>query len=329
MISPEEAPPRVGEADIYDQKVDRFLDAATIKRLSQIRPWRGIIQVGLEWFGIGAAILLCEAHWHPLLYIATLIWIGSRQGALAVLMHEATHYRLLKHRAWNDWMGEILTAWPLLLTLYAFRQNHWAHHRHVNKEEDPDWRRKQHKEEFEYPKSRFDMLLITLKYWVGFYALKQFAEVNKMAKIPAQLKYVRLAFYIALVTASVVFHFWIGLLIYWIVPLFTYFLWVIYVRGVAEHFGGIEEHDDLLQMTRHIETNFVERLFLAPHYVNVHIGHHLYPSVPFYNLNELQRLLLLNREYAQRAHVTHGYLGFIRELQSSDTKKIAQHAAAR
>lgn len=326
MIPTSEGATNAESGDLYDQKVDRFIDPTTLKALSKIRPWRGILQVALEWLGIAAGIILCEAYWHPLLYIATVIWIGSRQGALAVMMHEATHYRLLPNRKWNDWVGEIFTAWPLLITVNAYRQNHWAHHRHVNKPEDPDWQRKQNKEEFEFPKSGLHMLLITLKYWLGFYAIKQFAEINQTAKIPAQLKIVRLLLYVGAVIASIIFDFWLGLLIYWVVPLFTYFLWIIYVRGVAEHFGGIEDHDDLLRKTRHIEANFFERLLIAPNHIYVHIGHHLYPSVPFYKLKELQRLLMENPNYAERAHVTKGYIGFLAELRSNRSQEVERHA---
>lgn len=319
-----EGTPTIGEADIYDEKVDRFIDSVTLKALSKIKPWRGFLQIALEWLGIAAAIVLCQTYWNPVLYVGTVMWIGARQNGLAVMMHEAVHYRLLRNHKWNDWMGEILTAWPVLVTVNGFRQTHWAHHRHANKPEDPDWQRKQN-ELFEYPKSGLDMIFITLKYWVGFYAIKQLSEINQAARIPAGLKYVRLSFYLAVVAASIVFHFWLGLLIYWLVPLFTYFLWIIYVRGVAEHFGGIEQHADLLEKTRHIECNLFERLLIAPNYIHVHIGHHLYPSVPFYNLKKLQRLLMENPDYARRAHVTRGYIAFVRELLGSDLRQ-AEHA---
>lgn len=316
--------PHIGEADIYDQKLDRFLDPGTVKALSRIEPWRGILQVVLEWLGIAAAIILCETYWHPLLYLATVIWIGARQGALGVMMHEAVHYRLLPNRKWNDWVGDIFTAWPILVTVCAYRQNHWAHHRHVNKPGDPDWERKQNKKEFEFPKSGLHMALITLKYWLGFYAIKVFADINQAAKIPVHVKYLRLSFYAAVLVASIVFHFWLGLLIYWIVPLFTYFMWMLYVRGVSEHFGGIEDHEDLLKKTRHLEANLFERLFITPNYIHVHIGHHLYPSVPFYNLGELQRHLMLNPDYAERAHVTKGYVALVKEVLR-DSKKVDHH----
>ena len=159
----------------------------------------------------------------------------------------------------------------------------------------------------------------------GFYAIKQLLEVNQAAKIPAQLKYLRLFFYLGVLIASILLHFWLGLLIYWIVPLFTYFLWIIYVRGVSEHFGGIEDHDDYWKNAAY-RSQFFERLLIAPNYIHVHIGHHLYPSVPFYNLRELQRLLMLNPDYARRAHVTRGYVAFIIELLRSNSQHVEHHA---
>jgi fatty acid desaturase len=318
----EQRAPSVVIADVYDEKIDRFLDPTTVRSLSAIQPWRGVLQVALEWLGVALAIFICTRFWNPLLYVLTVMWIGARQNALAVLMHEAVHYRLLPNRKWNDWIGDLFTAWPVMVTVHGFRQTHWAHHRHVNTSEDPDWQRKQN-QLFRYPKSALDMIFITLKYWVGFYAIKQLTEVNQGRDIPKGIKYSRLAFYLAVIAASIVFHFWPGLLMHWVVPLFTYFLWIIYVRGVAEHFGGIEDqHEDLLAMTRHVECNLFERLLIAPNYIHVHIGHHLYPSVPFYNLRKLQQLLMQNPEYARRAHVTHGYVAFLRELLGSNAKNL-------
>ena len=319
-----ESAPGVSATDLYDQKVDRFIDSATVKALSRIKPWRGILQIALEWLAIAAAILLCKTYWNPMLYIITVMWIGARQNGLGVMMHEAVHYRLLPNRKWNDWVGEIFTAWPVLVTVNGFRQTHWAHHLHVNKPEDPDWQRKR-----VYPKSGLDVLFITLKFWLGFHAIRMFIELNRAAKIPARLTYLRLSLYGAVVAASIVFHFWVGLLVYWILPLFTYFLWIIYIRGAAEHFDSIENQDDLLEKTRHIEANLFERLLITPNYIHVHIGHHLYPSVPFYNLRELQRLLMLNPDYARRAHVTRGYFGLMRELLDSNSKQVERSSKSR
>jgi len=79
MTSTSESTLIVGAADIYDQKVDRFLDSATVKALSKIKPWRGLLQVGLEWLAIAAAIVLCQTYWHPALHLrCDLDWCSAK-----------------------------------------------------------------------------------------------------------------------------------------------------------------------------------------------------------------------------------------------------------
>src|SRR5438445_11912 len=50
-----------------------------------------------------------------------------------------------------------------------------------------------------------------------------------------------------------------------------------------------------------------EKFLLAPHNVHYHVDHHLYPSVPYYNLPRLHAQLLAQPEYMARAHITDGY----------------------
>src|SRR3954451_4067110 len=154
----------VANGDLYDQKTDRFIDAATVKALSQIKQWRGIFQIVLEWIGIFGAIFICNRYWNPILYIATVMWIGARQNGLGVLMHESVHYRLLRNKTLNEWVGDLFTAWPVLVTVDGFRQTHWAHHRHVNGPDDPDWQM-----ERRYPRSVLEVITITLSFWIGLH----------------------------------------------------------------------------------------------------------------------------------------------------------------
>lgn len=156
-----------------------------------------------------------------------------------------------------------------------------------------------------------EMLITTLKYWVGYYAILELAEFNQETKIPRQLQFWRLSFYAAVVAASIALNFWLDIIVYWFVPLFTFFLWIIFVRTITEH--SLENYDDLLKKTRHVDANLFERLTVAPNGIHVHIGHHLYPSVPFYNLKKLHALLMKNPEFVRRAHVSKSYLALVRE----------------
>lgn len=304
--------------DIYDQKFGRFIDPQAIKELSKIKSWRGIGQIALEWVGIAVSIAICKTYWHPLLYIITIAWIGARQNALAVMMHESVHYRLLPNKKWNDWIGEIFAAWPILITVDGFRQTHFPHHRYVNTLQDPDWVRQTNDMEKFYPRSMSEVVITTLKYWLGYYAIADLLEFQFEAKISRSVQIGRSIFYISILAMSIAFNFWLGLLMYWVVPLFTFFIWVFYVRAIAEH--SLQNYDDVLKKTRHVEANLFERLMIAPSSIGVHIAHHLYPSIPFYNLKKVQNLLMQNPEYAKRAHISKSYLSLIKESIESNKK---------
>ena len=73
-------------------------------------------------------------------------------------------------------------------------------------------------------------------------------------------------------------------------------------------------YGDELGSTRTVLPFLWEKWFFAPHMVNYHLEHHLYPSVPFYNLPELHAAMMANPTYAARAHMTRGYsTGLVRE----------------
>ena len=51
-----------------------------------------------------------------------------------------------------------------------------------------------------------------------------------------------------------------------------------------------------------------------------HLDHHLYPSVPFYNLPLLHAKLKELTGFQERAHITKSYLGVLRECSAGDLK---------
>src|SRR5438132_5112199 len=119
------------------------LSKAQLQALSRLNPYLSTYHILLEWGGVVLAAMLCRHFWNPLLYAATVAFIGARQHALLILMHDGTHYRLFRRRSLNDWVTELFLAWPHLVAMRSYRQNHLAHHNYVNTEQHPDWRRKQ------------------------------------------------------------------------------------------------------------------------------------------------------------------------------------------
>ena len=160
------------------------------------------------------------------------------------------------------------------------------------------------------------MILNLLGYLVVISSVRDLAHILPrlaQAKQTGRYKLARLGYYLCVATLITLLGIWKALLLYWIVPYLTLFYLFVYVRGVAEHFGSMD-YDDELGSTRTVIPYFWERWFFAPHNINQHLEHHLFPGVPFYNLRKLNAALMRDETYRARAHVTRGYAtGVLRE----------------
>jgi fatty acid desaturase len=291
------------------------LQAHQVAELSRIDSWRALRDLALDSGVIVLAAWFAETVMNPLTYVLAVILIGVRFHALAVLMHDATHYRLFRSRGWNELAGELL-AWLLLITLHGYRKNHFAHHRHLNTDADPDWARKKNDPYFALPQGGRLVAVLLLKGICGarfFTEARNVIRNKQLQQVPRNLKIRRALFYMAVLAAAAYWNLWLLLLTYWIVPAMTSLAFILYVRSLAEHHGATMIWDgDMLSGSRHLEAKWWEKFLLAPHNVHYHVDHHLYPSVPYYNLPRLHTLLLTQPEYVARAHVTDGYFRGLR-----------------
>ncbi|MEL6253943.1 MAG: fatty acid desaturase family protein [Bacteroidota bacterium] len=294
------------------------VEKKAVKALYEIQSSRHLGDIFLNWGIILTTAIFCSLYFHPLLYVLTITIIGARMHALAILMHDAAHFRFLKNRKHNDLLTNYLTMYFIFSSIEVYRKNHLKHHQHLNTEDEPDWFFKIGRRDFTYPKSRAEFILTVLAYFTmirGFldaiWFLKRFAPANtpgakKKASLKSKLP--RIFFYVILATVLSIFGLWKAYLLYWVIPYLSTFFMFQYVRSVSEHFGELER-DHLLNSTRTVKTNLFERFFFAPHNVSYHLEHHLYPGVPYYNLPQLHDLLMEQEIYREKAHITNGYLG--------------------
>jgi fatty acid desaturase len=298
--------------DDYAEDIAVRLPPERVRELSRLTPWRTTCHLALEWGGIVAAIALCHRYWHPALYVLAVLWIGARQHALGILMHEGTHYRLYSNRRLNDFVGEVLLAWPLFFTMRGYAAAHVPHHRFVNTERDPDWVRKQ-TPEWDFPMPRGRLARILLMDLTGLNTLAFLGRARALAgqKAPLGFTLGRVAFYTGLLGAIALTHAWVGFLIYWVVPSLTWTKLILRWRSIAEHFAVENRHP--ANRTRTVLPTWLERLFVAPKNIHFHIEHHLYPSVPFYRLPALHALLMDQPEFREHAHLTRSYWNVLTE----------------
>ncbi|MGB3502817.1 MAG: fatty acid desaturase family protein [Mesorhizobium sp.] len=296
-----------------------YLSPKDIKRLSVLQPWKTAAALIGDWALIVIAIAVAEYTDSWWVYVPAIMVIGGRQHAFGVLLHEFAHFRFISNKNVSEWIADLFLAWPLLTTLEGYRRNHLGHHRYLNTEDDPDWKAKLGSIEFTFPhEMRFALFNL-----IGYFLListardfkKLYTRLSKEERAAPRYRMIRLAYYLAIFGAVTYFGVWTEFALYWMVPYFTFFFMFMYIRSVSDHFGPTMNYEDELQSTRTVMPNFGEAFFFSPHNINYHIEHHLYASVPFYNLPELQRLLLQNPEYARRAHFTYGFMtGLWREI---------------
>lgn len=112
--------------------------------------------------------------------------------------------------------------------------------------------------------------------------------------------------------------YWVQLLLlYWFVPIATWALFINSIRAMAEHypekaFGDAFPYPQELR-TRDIKPTLYDKLFVTTRNVNLHLSHHLFPAVPFYNLQKLHDRISTTEAYQRVAHQTRGYHQFVIE----------------
>lgn len=292
-----------------------------LKPLYKVRPYIHGAAMALNWVIILGTAFLAIKIFNPVTYLVAITIIGARMHALAILMHDASHYRFLKNRKWNDLITNLFTMYPFFLTIEQYRENHLQHHQHLNTEEDPDWVSKFHKKEFQFPKSKKEFLSTVFSYFLLIQGIKdaiwfvsRFNSGGNKKKKMDKKSLAKPIFYLSVSLFLSAFGLWKSFFLFWIIPYFSTFLMFQYIRSVAEHFGSLA-YDHPLSSSRTVKANALEQFFIAPHNVGYHIEHHLYPGVPFYNLPKLHQLLLKTKTYKDKAHITNGYFtGLMAEL---------------
>jgi fatty acid desaturase len=296
-----------------------FIDRQELKILSQLKPWKTAMAIVLDWAIIIFAIVLGEMMNHWLVWLIAVAVIAGRMHALGAMMHDFTHYRFIRNKGLSDWIGDIFLAWPLGTTVASFRYNHLTHHRYANTDKDPDWTSKQGNKIYTFPQEMRFAITNFLGYFVMISSIRDmrmaFFRLQK-EETPSKIRLaVRVSYNVLILIAVIYFGVLKPYILYWLVPFFTMFFLFLYVRSVAEHCGETMDYSTELSGTRTVIPHFWERWFFCPHNINYHAEHHLYPSVPYYNLPALSDALMGNKRFTDEAHLTQGYLtGLLREV---------------
>ena len=295
------------------------IDSAELKKLYHHR-WQPNLKIPVFygiWIGLGAIA------WNsPHLAITWLCYLamGYMQMGIMTFMHDCTHSVLFKKK-WKNWAFGVFAIAPILISFICFKEDHLLHHRHNRSAKDPD---------------AFTMGKRGIGDYILFYAYAMFGvfltaiqfififPLQKFTGKKALIHWSEIAFHVIVVVtvfnwasrqgiASEVFEIW-----FWPLIFFGFFN---SVRFVAEHYGT-PWNSGQLAGTRTIISNQINSWFWNN--INYHIGHHVYPAVPWYNLQVLHAQMLPEIE-RQNAIVDKSYFAVFFYAMVRGPESIAQN----
>lgn len=286
------------------------IPATTLRILSKPSGYQTWKYLAIDWLTIIASVGVAKYFSNPLIYFCSVAIIAAKQHALLVLMHSAAHWQFFRSRKWNDWVSNIFTAWPLFVSTHAYREHHLAHHLYTNTDKDPDWVRKVRDPKWQFPQQPKHFYKNFLPYLYGLgilemaFAIKILCGSPKNSYFKKELTF-RAIYYISIITTFCALGVGKDVFYYWIVPYFTILPLLMKVRSIVEHLGLPNNHE--LNGSRNIIGSKIEIFLFGPHGNALHLVHHLYPSVTWYGLEDLQNTLLQCNDYKKLAHQNTSY----------------------
>ena len=283
----------------------KALPKEIVQSLTRRSAWRASAAVLHDFAVIAAAIGAAVYFWPnlPVILLAVIV-VGTRQHALFVIAHDAAHYLLYKRRALNDAVGRAC-ATVQGLSMCTYRVIHRLHHNNLYGELDPDTAL-----HGGYPRGRAYLIRKLAKDLSGFTAWKTYAYFlggapalntatnvalrplddtsSKLREEARRDRNVVVGFHIVLLLVFAWAGFLLQYLVLWVLPLLTVVQAILRLRAIAEHGATTDFSSPLTAARTNTAPAWLEWL-IFPHHVNYHIEHHLYASVPHYNLPRLHR----------------------------------------
>ena len=281
----------------------RALPKEVVRELTRRSAWRATAAVLADVAVLAIAIAAALAFWpNPLVLIAAIIIIGTRQHALFVIAHDAAHYLLYERRWLNDAVGRACAA-AQGLSMCTYRVIHRLHHNNLYGELDPDTAL-----HGGYPRGRMYLVRKLAKDLSGLTAWKTYAyflggapalntatnvAVRPLDDTSAKLRHearadrnMVIALHIVALVAFAASGYLIQYLVLWVLPLVTVVQAILRLRAIAEHGATTDFSSPLTAARTNLGPAWL-RWLVFPHNVNYHVEHHLYASVPQYNLPRL------------------------------------------
>ncbi len=295
--------------------ITEYLSREELAGFKQKNNVKAFAMLFANWACIFAIFAFAYIWPNPISIVLAMALLAGRQLGLAVLMHDAGHNLLFETKSLNQFFGQWFCANAILQDLPSYANGHLNHHKMAGTPEDPDLKNYQH-----YPITKASFIRKIKRDLSGQTGWKLLKLVLRAAsgifvrgKRKNAMPFIQ-EFFVQLVLLAVLtltMSAWLYLL--WIGSWLTFYMLIVRLRQVAEH-AAVEDllDKDPRKNTRTTIPNLLERVFIAPNYVNYHLEHHLFIGVPCYQLGNLHRHLQSAGAYSD-TKIAYGYRQVLRE----------------
>lgn len=214
-------------------------------------------------------------------HIVAFVVIGWAQYSLGNGMHEAVHHNLRNKD--SDLVAWLLTAYPVGLT--SDREYHLEHHKYLGSDLDPDRSNYTH-----FPRTKIELILRFLWFLSGIPAVIQFVKQHTRARSRTGKKtYVDVIAVVAIQVVLLSLFWWLYgnplyYFVFWVLPIATVGKLLSTTRLLCEH--GTPTGD---WVVRSIDGSRWQTWVMGAFDFNYHAEHHLFPAVPYAQLEKLHR----------------------------------------
>ena len=298
-----------------------LLTAGDVLTLDELRHLRRTSSLRGAWlvlhaWGIIVAAMAVYAWWPtPLVLLAAVVVIGSRQLGLAVLMHEGGHWLLFPRSTVNTEVARWLCAFPIWTDLGRYRRQHHLHHRYTQQPDDPDL-----EAVLSYPTSPWALVgaaLQDLSGWTFVAGVLTWPGWREPRMLWTRLRGPVASNAVILGALCMIGRGELYVLL-WLLPLATWYQLVTRLRSIAEH-AVVRDDVDPLRNTRTTAAGPLARALLAPYWVNYHLEHHLLIFVPCWKLPQAHALLLA-KGYGARMEMASSYGAVLSRATGSEVR---------
>ena len=280
----------------------------TLQKKSDVK---ALMSLAWNWGLICFAFAIAIVWPNPLTVLAGILLLGGRQLGLGIINHDCAHYAFFKNNKIDDFAGHWLVGAPMNIPLAAYRAYHLKHHKFAGTPDDPDIGFVKN-----YPVSKESLKRKFMRDLTGRTGLRD--TMRKIRTFRLSRNYPWLCFHILLLgTLTLAGAPW-AYLMWWAAEIFIYPA-VVRLRQIGEH--GTAKDRTSLDARLNTGTTIAplwQTILVAPNDVNFHLEHHIFASVPPYNLKRLHTLLSKRGYYDEHECISYGYGQVIRRAIRSD-----------